>query len=50
MRLVYEKPETAMRLVYEKPETEILVVEEANFFCTTPVPTNGLPEMEGEEW
>lgn len=39
-----------MRLVYEKPETEMIVVEEANFFCTTPVPTNGLPEMEGEEW
>jgi hypothetical protein len=41
---------TAMRQVYEKPETEMIVVEEANFFCTTPVPTNGLPEMEGEEW
>ena len=39
-----------MRLVYEKPETEIFVVEEAHFFCTTPVPPNGLPEFEPEEW
>lgn len=41
-----------MKRSYEKPDVELLRVEEANFFCTTPPPTttNGLTDLDGEEW
>ena len=38
-----------MKRTYEKPDAELLVVEEANFFCTNP-PSNGLNDLDGEEW
>ena len=48
-----EETNTAdMKRSYEKPDVELLRVEEANFFCTTPPPTttNGLTDLDGEEW
>ena len=41
-----------MKRIYEKPEAELLVVVEAHYFCTSPMPnsTSGLTDLDGEEW
>ena len=39
-----------MKRTYEKPDVELLPVEEAHYFCTSPTPPNGLPDLDGEEW